>query len=319
MKALNKKRQQRIVIWGIVLVLLLVFSLAVLVAYSRDMQIADRMIRNRAKIMETPIGTLEYLTYGAGKPILISHGAGGGFNQGILIAKILGPGYRFIIPSRFGYLRSQTGLPVTARLQAEAYAFILKDAGIPRAAVAAISAGGRSALSFASHYPGICEELIMISAISAPLVNSQADDLKTAAFAWLFKSDFIYWSVTKLFRPQVMALFGLTRDDQQRLGARDKKWLAEFLYTTMPVSRLEKGVLNDQRIAAPSTREVEAIKAPTLILHVKQDPLISFRNAEYTHRHIPGSQLIAFERGGHFLMGHHREIAAKVRAFLYHD
>ncbi len=301
----------------IAIILVLVCITIILVFYFQDLQIVNRIVNSGAKVINTPIGTIEYYTYGTGKPLLISHGAGGGFDQGILISKILGKGYRFILPSRFGYLRSKTSLPVTARLQAEAYSYILKDLGISKVSVAALSAGGPSALSFASHFPNLCENLIMISAISAPILNSKDDRAKGAAFRILFKSNFLYWSVTKVFRPQLMSLFGLAKTDQQRLSRLEKRWIDDFFYTTMPVSLRAEGNLNDMRMVKPSTREVEAIKAPTLILHVKQDPLISFRNAEYTHQNITGSILIAFDNGGHFLMGHHQEIEAKIRAFLY--
>lgn len=308
--------KNRVHIWMIVMIPILILSVVVLVSYFHDQEKVNRTINSGSKIIQTPIGAIEFFTYGKGKPMLISHGAGGGFDQGILITKILGNGFQFILPSRFGYLHSKTSLPVTARLQAEAYSYILKDLGIHKVSVAAISAGGPPALSFASHYPGQCENLIMMSAKSAPIVNSKDDSSKGVAFKLLFKSNFLYWSVTKLFRPQLLSLFGLTKDDQQRLSKTDKKWNEDLIYTTMPASIREQGNLNDMKMIMPSKQEVEAIKAPTLIIHVRQDPLISFRNAEYTHQHVSGSVLIPLDHGGHFLMGHHREIAAEIRAFL---
>lgn len=317
MKELGLLHNKRVLVWEFIGIALLICIIFVLMSYFHDMQISNRTANNGAKLIKTPIGTLEYYSYGTGKPILISHGAGGGFDQGILISKILGPGYRFIIPSRFGYLHSKASQPVTTRLQAEAYSYILKDAGVSKATVVAFSAGGKSGLSFASHYPDMCENLVMISAISVPIENSKDDKFKTIAFNFLFKSDFVYWSVMNMFRTQILELYGLSKEDQQRLTVQDKKMVDDLLYTTMPASLREQGVVNDQKIAIPTTREVEAIKVPTLIFHVKQDPLISFRNAEYTNLHISGSKLIALNKGGHFVMGHHREIADEVKAFLF--
>lgn len=309
------KKWKLVLTIGIISVLLLTGALFV---YFRDMQIAYHFIDSGSKIIKTPIGTVEYTAYGTGKPVLISHGAGGGFDQGKLIAKILGKGYRFILPSRFGYLRSKTNLTVTARLQADAYSYILKDLGISKVSVVGFSAGGPPALSFAAHHADLCENLVMMSAISTAISNSKDDPVKTKAFKLLYKSNFIYWSVTKVFRSNLLSLYGLTKLDQQRFSKFDKQMIADFFYTTMPASLREPGILNDQKMILPSTREVNAIKMPVLILHVKQDPLISFKNAEYSHNQITGSILIPFDNGGHFLMGHHQEIAAKIRTFIYH-
>jgi pimeloyl-ACP methyl ester carboxylesterase len=302
---------------GVTVILVVIFSAITMSAYFHDLQLAYRFVHSGSKIIKTPVGTIEYTTYGTGKPVLISHGAGGGFDQGMLISKILGKDYRFIIPSRFGYLRSKTSHPVTARLQAEAYSYIVRDLGISKVSVVGFSAGGPSALSFAAHYPDFCENLIMMSAISAAISNSKNDPIKTVAFKLLYKSNFLYWCVTKVFHSQLLSLYGLDNAAQQKLSASEKKQVADLIYTTMPVSLREPGVLNDQKMILPDAREVETIKVPALIFHVRQDPLISFRNAEYTHRHIPGSMLVSLDNGGHFLMGHHQAMSSRIRAFIY--
>ncbi len=54
-----------------------------------------------------------------GPPLLMVHGSGGGFDQGLDFARTLVPdGYRVIVPSRFGYLR--TPLPADASPMAQA-------------------------------------------------------------------------------------------------------------------------------------------------------------------------------------------------------
>lgn len=303
-----------------ILILAVLFCGAMILgAYFHDLRIVNCWVNYGSKIIATPVGTVEYYTYGSGKPVLISHGAGGGFDQGLLISReFFGKGYRFILPSRFGYLRSKTNHKVTARLQAEAYAYILKDLGISKVSVASFSAGGPAALSFAANYPGQCENLIMMSSISAPIVNSKDDPVKTLAFRLLYQSNFLYWTVTKVFRSQLLSLYGLTAKDQQKLSGPDNRLIDDLFATTMPVSLRAQGNFYDIHRVLPSVGEVESIKAPTLIIHVRQDPLIIFRNAEYTHRHVSGSILVPLEYGGHFLMGHQREVAARVRAFMSH-
>jgi 2-hydroxy-6-oxonona-2,4-dienedioate hydrolase len=51
---------------------------------------------------------LEYAVIGEGEPMLVVHGAEGGFDRGIdMTGAMAGRGYRLIAPSRFGYLRSR--------------------------------------------------------------------------------------------------------------------------------------------------------------------------------------------------------------------
>ena len=62
--------------------------------------------------MATSFAIMEYAQIGTGEPILVVHGAAGGFDQALDMAGPLAEhGYRLIAPSRFGYLRS--GMPHT--------------------------------------------------------------------------------------------------------------------------------------------------------------------------------------------------------------
>jgi 2-hydroxy-6-oxonona-2,4-dienedioate hydrolase len=79
--------------------------------------------------------------------VLVVHGIFGGFDQGSVTAQgNLGNGFRCIVPSRFGYVR--TPLPDTASpaTQADAYACLLDVLGIERTAVMGASAGATSAI-----------------------------------------------------------------------------------------------------------------------------------------------------------------------------
>ena len=56
---------------------------------------------------------------------------------------------------------------------------------------------------------------------------------------------------------------------------------------------------------------------PTLIVHAKDDPLVSHEAAHRAAGRIPGARLLSVERGGHLLLGGHREVIGhEVTAFL---
>ena len=51
--------------------------------------------------METSCGPIEYSTRGEGSTVLVIHGAGGGFDQGLILSEVfLSDDFRVIAPSR---------------------------------------------------------------------------------------------------------------------------------------------------------------------------------------------------------------------------
>src|SRR5256885_2135818 len=52
-------------------------------AYQRDIAPARERVATGSQIAETACGPIEYAIAGDGPPILLVHGAGGGFDQGI--------------------------------------------------------------------------------------------------------------------------------------------------------------------------------------------------------------------------------------------
>ncbi len=83
-----------------------------------------------------------------------------------------------------------------------------------------------------------------------------------------------------------------------------------------PAAPRAAGARFDNQAALPDAAVLAAIPAPTLALHARDDGLQRFHNAEFAARHIPGAQLLAFERGGHLLLA--VENAAVRRAVAAH-
>src|ERR1039458_6882915 len=217
-------------------VLLTVSSLAAVVyaAFAHDLAAARARLVGRSKTVETSFGTLEYAEMGEGPPILVVHGAEGGFDQGIdMTGALAGRGYRLIAPSRFGYLRStMPGKPTTA-MQANAYAQLLDRLGIGKAAAVRFSAG----------------------ALVGAMVNS----------------DFAGWAVLKLMTitPGVMTGMMLGTDGALVRAAEpsEKARLRQALEHILPISPRIAGMNFDVKTAA--TREpdpVEKITCPVLTI-----------------------------------------------------
>ena len=92
-----------------ILTLVLMAVLMTYPSFRKQIIEANERIKNKSRLLETKFGTMEYAIIGQGKPVLLIHGAGGGYDQGLWLGQTtLGSGYQFIAPSKFGYLNSNT-------------------------------------------------------------------------------------------------------------------------------------------------------------------------------------------------------------------
>lgn len=289
-------------------VLLLGLAGAMLAAaflYFADIRRAYARISGSSTTIASPYGDIEYAKGGTGPTVLIVHGGGGGYDQGELIAEfLLDDRFRWVAPSRFGYLGSSVPEGATWDDQARAYAYLLDHLGIERVAVVGFSQGGPSALLFAVLYPERVSSLTLISAGVAPsVVDDQAQaDQKGKGLATVFKYDFPLWLVTTAFKAQFMELMGASKAVIASLTPQQREMVERTVAYMHPASPRSAGAAFDNVAELPGPR-IAAVSAPTLIFHATDDLLQLFHNAEYAAATIPGAELRRFEHGGHLLLG----------------
>jgi pimeloyl-ACP methyl ester carboxylesterase len=272
--------------------------------YVRDMRRAYARIDGASKLVASPFGDIEYAEGGSGPAVLVVHGSGGGYDQGELIARaVLSERFRWIAPSRFGYLRSTFQPGATFDEQANAFAWLLDQLHVNRVAVVALSHGGPSALLFSVLHPERVSSLTLISAGVASSVNAdqQQANRQGDALMRIFQQDVRYWAVSKLLRKQLLGIMGASDDVIAALTPEQKQLANDVIDLMNPVSRRAAGTVFDNQASMPNER-ISAIRAPTLILHARDDTLQIFRNAEYAANTIPHARLVSFERGGHLLL-----------------
>src|SRR5512141_1526034 len=121
----------------------LVAIFVVVTRYLRDIRAARLLLDSLgSRIIKTACGPVEYARIGEGDPVLVVHGALGGFDQGLFLARSINiPNSQIISVSRFGFLRSPLPPGATLDTQADAFAALLDALEIRRAAVFAVSAG----------------------------------------------------------------------------------------------------------------------------------------------------------------------------------
>jgi len=91
----NSALARRLLLVGIILsAIVSAIVIYVYGVFQADMSTAYDRISTGSHIMQTANGTLEYADIGDGNPVLVVHGAGGGYDQGLLLSKIFfGGGY----------------------------------------------------------------------------------------------------------------------------------------------------------------------------------------------------------------------------------
>ncbi|GAB4537299.1 MAG: alpha/beta hydrolase [Anaerolineae bacterium] len=288
---------------GIAVVLILAVVL-VLSVYIRDINRAYERVRGKSTVISSAYGDIEYTEGGTGPHVLVIHGSGGGYDQGELIVQsFLDNRFHWIAPSRFGYLRSTFHDGATFDDQAHAYAALLDHLGVERVAVVAFSHGGPSALLFADLHPERVSSLTLVSTgvVAAPMGDQTQAEQKGKVLTTIYKHDWLYWSLTRLFKKQFMGLMGATSAVIAELTPGQQELVDRIIEEMNPVSLRSAGVVFDNRATLPGDR-IAAIQAPTLIVHATDDTLQPYHNAGFAAATIPGARLMRFERGGHLLM-----------------
>jgi len=297
-----------------------VLSIGTYVAYQRDIRAARDRIAVGSRIVDTPCGPIEYAVAGDGMPVLAVHGAGGGYDQGLIVADdLIRQGYRVVAVSRFGYLRSPLPADASAAAQADAYACLLDALQIGRAVVIGASAGGPSSMQFALRHPERVRALVLLVPAAYPAhVQERASAVVRWATDASLRSDFVFWLATRLARrPMMRVVLGTPSGLLEHASADDQARVALMSEHILPVSARRLGLLNDGIITSALPRyPLEQIRTPTLIVSSRDDGYRTYEGARYSAEHIPGARFVGYESGGHMLVGHQHEILAELETLL---
>ncbi len=300
-----------------VLVTLVIAATGIHAAFARALSNARSRLAARSKTMETSFGTLEYAVIGDGEPVLIIHGAGGGFDQAIDIGgSLAGRGYRLIAPSRFGYLGSTLPGNLTTAMQADAYRDLFDHLGVGKAFVIAISAGAWSALQFAIRHPERCRALALL--VPADHLPRQIRN-RGGAFVWaVCRSDFIAWAGLKLM-PGVMTRIMLATDPALvcAAGPSEKARVQQVLDHFLPVSARSGGMQSDIRTGAtPGPDPIERIACPVLAISAEDDAFGTASRAKYIASSVLNGRAVIYPTGGHALVARYGDTLGEITSFL---
>ena len=304
--------------------ILMIGIVAIASRYRREIQAARRRVDSLgSQVIETACGQIEYARVGEGDPVLVVHGAMGGFDQGLWLARGYSLiNYQVISVSRFGYLRSPVPPGADLDLQADAFAGLLDALEIQQAAVFAVSAGSTSAIRFAARHPERVSALVLLSP-DAP-GKSQMAMPPRFVFDALLRSDFLYWAMVTLFGRWLQYAIGLAPRGYA-LTPEHEALIKTIQLGDLPVSRRVEGMIFETytilseynaSVTSASPYPLNQIETPVLVIHAAGDPIAIPENVRRLANQMPNARQFFAPDGGHLLLGHTAEVKAEIAQFL---
>jgi pimeloyl-ACP methyl ester carboxylesterase len=256
------------------------------------------------------------------------HGAPGGYDQiPAIFPGFPSPAFGFLNWSRPGYLRTPLGIGPSFEQQADLLAALLDALGVGEVALFAFSGGGPTAVHFAARHPQRTWALILESAVTQRRPWARSRFLGSRAGNWLL-------NLTAEVRPcQVFGALLRTENGLDAERARDgisralrdpmrAAVLHGWLRSASPAGSRRDGLANDAtRIEMLEALPLEAVSAPTLIVHGLADADVPVEDAERAARLVRGAELVRVPGGLHLLplADNASALASRREAFLrYH-
>jgi 2-hydroxy-6-oxonona-2,4-dienedioate hydrolase len=292
--------------------------------YRTDLQQARDRVLGRSQTAHTACGPIEYAVAGGGPPVLVVHGAGGGFDQGLDFGvPLIEQGFRIIAVSRFGYLGTPMPEDASPTAQADAHACLLASLGIERVAVIGGSAGAPSSIQFALRHPNTVAALVLlVPAVYVPRPDNAPSVHTPPGMQFIMnialQSDFLFWIMNKVARGPLTRIMLATPPSVVRNAPPDEQTrIHQVLDHVLPISARRDGLLNEANVIPSLPRyDLERINVPTLALSCADDLFGTYDGARYTADHIPGARFVGYPSGGHLWVGHQQEVTREITQFL---
>ena len=277
-------------------------------------------------IAETAVGSIEYAVTGRGPAVLVIHGCPGGYDQGLIAAKLArSEEFTFISPSRPGYLRTPLEVGLTPEGQADAYAALLDNLGIAKAAIVGISGGGPSALQFALRYPERCWGVVTVCAIARRLTEKEITKCRSFLRRMGCTLD-LGWQLVRaagaLLGREIRRLVKRIVRKIEGDGGADRHETLDMIFSLARgfgmISLRKVGLHNDiEQLTSMPEYDLGRITAPTLVMHGSADELVPFSHARLIAKKVANAVLVKVKGGGHLFFATHKEkVVPLVTQFL---
>lgn len=279
---------------------------------------SDRMadLNAGSELAQTGSGEVEYVRQGDGSPVLVFHGALGGYDQAALLGeRCLDAGMEVIAPSRPGYLRTPLADGITPEQQADRMGALLESLDIPQVAVLGVSAGAPAAVQFAVRHPQRVRALVLISPMLTRGLPEGASALGRTMLGHLTGDVGSWLAVEAVARDPRRVLEGFL-DLTSNGNATDREvavrtilnnpkqleWFRRLVGTVAPLSPRERGTRNDLlQLRTLPDLPLAQIAVPTLVVVGANDPSLSVEVTSKLVEKIPSATLMTSAGTGHMV------------------
>jgi 2-hydroxy-6-oxonona-2,4-dienedioate hydrolase len=292
---------------------------AIIAAFRSDMRATRARLAAQSRLVETACGPVEVAESGSGPSVLVVHGTGGGFDQGMMAGTgAFGNDYHLIAPSRFGYLRSPMPADASHAAQADTLAALLDALDVSRAVVMAVSAGAQPATQLALRHPERVQALVLITpALHIPLEPGVPPESGPPGFVldYVLASDFIVWVIAHLLPNLLVRVVGVPPSLVGQVTPEVRK---EFVDGFFPASARHVGLAHDIRTTTPIAPDlpIEQLRMPVMLVGTIDDPYKTGVVVRYSAGRLPTAKALILESGGHVLIGQQDRIRQEVQEFL---
>lgn len=293
---------------------------AAYLGFRGEMKQAGSWLDSGSALVGTAAGPIEFAREGEGEPALVIHGAGGGYDQGLMIGRdTLGSGYHLIAPSRFGYLRTPLGPDLSPAAQADAHAALLDALNIETVVVLAASAGAPSAIELALRHPDRVSSLILLVPRAYDPTQVVGVD-KSASSQTVLKlieasADFAFWLGIRFARSALVRFLGVPPELEARAAPEERERITALMRSILPLSRRIAGIKAEDAFQMTEW-PLHHISCATLIISAEDDLFRTLPGAQYTAERITGAELVVLADGGHLMVGRSGEVRQIVADFL---
>ncbi|WP_088831784.1 alpha/beta fold hydrolase [Paenibacillus tyrfis] len=265
-------------------------------------------MNRRVDVCRSEDQSLEYSVAGEGEPILVMHGGHSNCYEEFGYEALIRQGYSLITPSRAGYGGTSKELGSSLTRACRAYNGLLDRLQLGKVHLLAVSAGGPSGIRFASLYPERIRTFTLQCAVTKAWLTPQDKEYRVARLLFRPPAEEAVWKLlgrlnnrfpSFIFRQMAPSFSTLSRSEiVAKAGEGD--W--EAIRRMNNRQRSGHGFFIDlSQTGDIVPTELENVRCPALVLHSKNDRLVSLEHAFHAHRHLPQSELRLLDTWGHLI------------------